>query len=1176
MQSLMKLIGTVQPAYILLALLLAAVAWTVPIWLGFGGPVQAGPHTGNAGWRAGQTAPTPTPTPVISAGVNWHGAKAWQEAGYKGQGIKVGIIDTGFDGLSGLLGKELPTSSSGKVNIRCYDQQGDHITRVGTLATNLGDLAHCRGQYDRKGKQIRKNHGTLVAQAIMDVAPEVTLYIANPPAGEKLQDTVNWMLIQGVDVINRSVVSSLNAPGDGTSGRGAGTSHSLNLIDRAAGTPVPAGRPKPASTPARALWVNGGGNEAELTWYGAYYNPDEATETDRTMRWLSFRSGTTNDEVNPIRLYPGKEVTISMRWQDAWGTAPGVTEGAKCDLDLYLYRATPTKYVFAAGSASFQRGLTHENPYEVISLTLTGAVPASGADYVVVINSYGCIAEHRPSWIQLQVLGSKVGGLSYVTGAGNFANSGPDYYQIGVPAESKNEGMLSVGAAQQDRSRLVVSDSSNRGPTIDRMVKPDLVGFNCGLAITKVAPVTVSDFCGSSAAAPHVTGLAALLLQRYSTFRDNPVALATHLIGSATQYGDSDPNNAWGEGFAYLHRPSGRASFTSTPTVIRIPSSTSTGGPPTQTVRGQDFTVNTNIGKPPGVLVEVSSHLTLNNRCDSRKETSNTYGEKEVVNLQGCVASNNAKVWLYDGNKELNSYTVRVQSNAPPPTNVRLSTVSGQSGHLRLTYSQSRAPHYYQFQLERRDLSASSETWTVVRTNNVRVSQYTFGSVARGYQYRVLGRNCSDSARSNCGPWGSYSPVLEFSNPTIAISGLTGSYIAGDSDAFSVALSDLTLDQPYTVTFLTSNSTIGYNYLCHPIPLQSFTALGRKTLNLTLHTCQPSGNTAAATVTAQLRKGNARGAIVATATANVTVAKATGSLSSVPAAITVGHDRTLTVTTNVPNNPGVWITATVAGDAGRTTLPPTRGCYSASSGRAAVNGSAITLRGCQAGKTTLTLYRSNSVIQLASYTVTVNDSNTNLSPTPSTITAGHDRTFTLTTDIANNPGVWITATVAGDAGRTTLPPTRGCHSASSGIAAVNGNAITLRGCQAGKTTLTLYRSNSSALLKSYTVTVSASATSLSPTPATFAIGTNQTFTVTTDIANTPGLWIGFNYPGDTGRLEPANQSCSPSGSGIASVTAVNGNSITLKPCRAGTVTIKVNRSYSSVTLVTYEVTINSS
>jgi hypothetical protein len=39
---------------------------------------------------------------VVSQGVTAHGADAWHQAGFKGKGVKIGIIDTGFEGFMGL------------------------------------------------------------------------------------------------------------------------------------------------------------------------------------------------------------------------------------------------------------------------------------------------------------------------------------------------------------------------------------------------------------------------------------------------------------------------------------------------------------------------------------------------------------------------------------------------------------------------------------------------------------------------------------------------------------------------------------------------------------------------------------------------------------------------------------------------------------------------------------------------------------------------------------------------------------------------------------------------------------------------------------------------------------------------------------------------------------------
>ena len=515
-------------------------------------------------------------------------------------------------------------------------------------------------------------------------------------------------------------------------------------------------------------------------------------------------------------------------------------------------------------------------------------------------------------------------------------------------------------------------------------------------------------------------------------------------------------------------------------------------------------------------------------------------------------------------------------SAAAPPAGLSLSAVSGQPNQLQLNYAQGLATiQRYQFQLERRDLSARTETWTVVATKAASSPPATFDNVARGYHYRARGRSCPAAAASSaCGEWSGYTNIVELSNPTIALSGLTGSYISGDSDAFTVTLSDLTLNQPYAVTLAASAGSVGSDYLCNSFPTRTLASGRTGSFEFTLHACQISDKTATAqsgTITARLWKGTASGDPIDTATANVTVTKATGSLSPVPAAITVGHDQTLTVNTNVPDSAGVWITATLSGDSGQLTLPPTRGCYHAISSFTVVNGATLTLRGCKAGTATITLYRNNSVIQLASYTVTVTASNTRLSPEPVSFTAGHDQTFTLNTDIAADPGVWITATVDGDPGQITLPPTQGCYHPTAGLAAVDGDTITIRGCKAGTATIKVGRANSGVFLKSYTVTVVASDTKLSPEPASFIAGHDQTFTLNTDIADDPGVWFNATLSSDPGQLTlPPTRGCYHPTSGRA---MVNGDTITIRGCRAGTATITLYRANSGVLLKSYTVTV---
>ena len=137
----------------------------------------------------------------------------------------------------------------------------------------------------------------------------------------------------------------------------------------------------------------------------------------------------------------------------------------------------------------------------------------------------------KPKWIQLVSWGGVLGTQS-------------DGYSITSPADSPHPGMLAVGAG----SPLGVYSYSSRGPTPDGRVKPDIVGA------AGTQTVARGQFHGTSAAAPHVGGLAALVVQQNPSFAPTEVTgyLKTHAIPN----GHIVPNSTWGHGFARLPSPS--------------------------------------------------------------------------------------------------------------------------------------------------------------------------------------------------------------------------------------------------------------------------------------------------------------------------------------------------------------------------------------------------------------------------------------------------------------------------------------------------------------------------------------------------------------------------------------------------------------------------------------------
>ncbi len=437
--------------------------------------------------------PAETFQTIIGHGPAVHGSPAWNAAGYSGQGVKVGVIDVGFRGLTGLMGTELPAT----VQARCY-------TDIGVFTANLADceafpvrgtaiIPECRDAV-QPGPD---DHGTIVAESVLDIAPEVELYVSQPFSEADLQDAAEWMASQGVSVINYSVGWFFDGPGDGTS---PSSNSPLKTVDQ--------------SVESGVIWVNSAGNSGQRAWFGDYSNPDG----DRAV---SF--GGQNDEVIDIPVRRCGRYTVQLRWEDTW-------EGASTDLNLYLIN----QYTGAVVSFSEdeQAGGSGHVPFESISYQS----PVSSDGYgIVVIHNGG----DAPAWIQVVVWGT------YIQ---HYTRNG----SIGNPAESANPGMLAVGAAPWNDVHTIEPFSS-RGPTPDGRVKPDVVGADCGVTARSPLDEYNRGFCGTSQASPHVAGMAALVRDRFPDY--TPAEVADYLKDNAEQRRNPDPNYTWGHGFAILPPP---------------------------------------------------------------------------------------------------------------------------------------------------------------------------------------------------------------------------------------------------------------------------------------------------------------------------------------------------------------------------------------------------------------------------------------------------------------------------------------------------------------------------------------------------------------------------------------------------------------------------------------------
>ncbi|MCY3735779.1 MAG: S8 family serine peptidase, partial [Gemmatimonadaceae bacterium] len=418
------------------------------------------------------------PTTVSSA----HGATAWRNAGIRGQGIKVGVLDIGFHDFGGLM--ELLEELNPSYHTYCYADEDDTVAD----STGLGDCGD-------------DPHGTDVTRALLDIAPNVELYIARAYKMGPSQRTnaLAWMIRQGVQVINFSVNDAWDGPGDGTS---TDVASPLQLVDTAVGAGI--------------AWVNAAGNDAQRTWYSD-------SPTFDTQGYLVL-PGTP-----PVRLpvnLTGQEHEFQLRWKDDWSN-PAI------NLDLYLYTVSETGIRLAWSSTDPQPG-PDAVPMEILVDDVVPFIYGGARDYWLSVRKLSASA---PDWVQLQ----EYSGLSNAWQDATLSGS------IGNPAESANAGMLAVGAADVSGGTAAIEDYSARGPVpeLEDRIKPDLVG---GLE---------SDESGTSIAAPRVAGLAALVIQELGDIYTTPAQVAQYLRDNADQPTTdlSDPNNTWGHGFAKLPPP---------------------------------------------------------------------------------------------------------------------------------------------------------------------------------------------------------------------------------------------------------------------------------------------------------------------------------------------------------------------------------------------------------------------------------------------------------------------------------------------------------------------------------------------------------------------------------------------------------------------------------------------
>lgn len=304
-------------------------------------------------------------------------ANTWHSAGYTGAGVRVGVIDAGFDGYLGLRGTDLPSTV---VAMNFVDGETSLLIDATTV------------------------HGTACAEVIHDIAPAASLYLAKISTYPELLEAVAWLRDTiKVDIISTSFGFYNITPGDGT---GAFE----NLVKSARDSGI--------------LWITSAGNDQQVHWGGTFSDTDGDAihQFDAGVVSKDILDG---EEINYFGnglgsgyVFPaGFLIQIFLRWDDWFYVNQ--------DFDLYLVRYLGDgDWIIEDASTNYQDGGIGQKPTEWIYIN----APYEG------IYGYVIVRDSATRAVNLEVSSPGMVGLNYRLNVRSLSNLADSYSAMTVGA----------------------------------------------------------------------------------------------------------------------------------------------------------------------------------------------------------------------------------------------------------------------------------------------------------------------------------------------------------------------------------------------------------------------------------------------------------------------------------------------------------------------------------------------------------------------------------------------------------------------------------------------------------------------------------------------------------------------------------------------------------------------
>ena len=421
-------------------------------------------------------------------------AEAWHAVGLTGKGVKVAVIDTGFNGYTTLYGTELPVST--KIHARSFRADG-------SLAIG--------------------SHGRKVAEIVYDMAPDAEMWLVSFNTELEFVEAMDWLIAQNVDIVIAAVGWPNYDDGDGDSNAG-----SQNVLVDAVNRSYNAG----------ILYVGGAGNSGFGHAQMAYADNFSTTIPAIDPAVQHYHEWAAGDVFNNITNWgtvcpSGSSCFIqaSLAWSD-WSGTNGQ------DYDLYILQSLDGGVTWTV-AASSQNDQAQGYPWPTET---AGADIPGDAQAAIVVHQFNNTAggDHLELFTNdwdLQVDNPASSLLAPADAANAFAVGAYNHYTTSFETTSSQGPINGPGGASGGSA-----------------VKPDITGPDC--VTTSLDSGALGDSvesCGTSIAAAHVAGAAALVWQANPSFTNAQVrsfleGKADDLDGGLGGVNDGVKDNSFGWG----------------------------------------------------------------------------------------------------------------------------------------------------------------------------------------------------------------------------------------------------------------------------------------------------------------------------------------------------------------------------------------------------------------------------------------------------------------------------------------------------------------------------------------------------------------------------------------------------------------------------------------------------